>query len=359
MLNDRRIGFMAVGAVALVFLLGWVSTAEARTFSMTGKWVQRRGVAYIPVQPGAAGMPGAGNVAAKGSSPASLTVAPGRFGGPFAALFPLPQASLIQLSTQFLAAGPKSSGFFKANFWAGNRPFATFAFCPGATANPACVDPKSVGQGAAAGQGTKHGLVRYTKTGAGFGGTMQMVMGGGGALAIKIGVSPTQVLHNPFGGATGAAPTEAPGGAYANTNVDVLPGGPITISPGISGGGLITAPGAQVGTGSATTIRNVGFSWTTGKVYVKGTDPGPGPTVTTVTITGSDSRTALGAGNITLVAGGIGNRIGPSGRTFMDFDKIEMTLGEYAIPALSPTGLLAFGGLMLLMMGYFMRSRLG
>ena len=210
-------------------------------------------------------------------------------------------------------------------------------------------------EGAAVGQGTRHGLVRYEVTGAGFGGTMQMVLGGGGNLSILIGVSPVLVLNNPFGGAIGAVPTEAPGGPYANTHIDVLPGGPITVSPVISGGGLITVPGAQVGTGAPTSITNVGFSWTTGKVYVKGTNAGP-VTSTTVTLSGTTGRTVLGQGNITLVAGGIGNRSG--GRTFMDFDKVEMTLTGTIIPALSPTGLMAFGGLMLLMVGYFMRRRL-
>jgi hypothetical protein len=326
---------------------------------MTGKWVQRRGIAYIPQAAGPGGIPAVAGAAVQqqGANPATLTVPPGVFTVVTGLVFPLPQPSLIQISTAFSNAGPKSSGVFKAGGWVGKRPFANFAYCPGAAANPACVDHRSVGEGAAPGQGTNHGLVKYTAGTKQYGGTMQMVSGGGGALSIVIATTPNLlVLHNPFGGATGAAPTEAPGGAYANASlIDVLPGGPITLSPGISGGGLITAPGPQVGTGSATTIINIGFSWTTGMVSVKGTNGGP-VTSTTATVTGSDSRTAWGAGNITLVAGGIGNRVGPSGRTFLDFDRVEMTLSPGA-PAISPAGLAAGAGLMLLVFGYFARKR--
>jgi hypothetical protein len=38
-------------AVVLVLLLGLVSAAQAKQFAMSGKWVQRRGVAYIPQGP--------------------------------------------------------------------------------------------------------------------------------------------------------------------------------------------------------------------------------------------------------------------------------------------------------------------
>jgi hypothetical protein len=78
-------------------------------------------------------------------------------------------------------------------------------------------------------------------------------------------------------------------------------------------------------------------------------------TSTTVTITGTDNRTPLGAGNITLVAGGIGNRI-TSGRTFVDFDRVKMRMA-YPTPSVSPAGVAAGAVLMVLAVGYALRRR--
>jgi hypothetical protein len=358
MLLKRHFGLMAVGAVALTLLLGWVSTAEARQYKMCGNWVQRRGIAYIPFGAASGGMP-AVNVAVNvtGSSPATFTVPTSAFGGSWSLTVPLPQPSLIQISTAFTNMhGPKSPGVMKKNHATTARVFPNFAYCPGAAANPNCTTHRSTGEGAPPGQGTNHGLVRYTKGTNGFGGTMQMVSGGGGVLSIVIGATGPTVLHNPFGGATGAAPTEAPGGPYGNISlVDVLPGGPITYAPGISPTyGLITSPGIQVGTGAPTTIINIGFSWTTGTVYVRGTNAGP-VTSTTVTIMGTDNRHHTGAGNITLVAGGIGNRI-TSGRTFVDFDRVHMRMAV-PTPSISPAGIAAGALLMVLASGYALRRR--
>jgi hypothetical protein len=349
MLIHKHTGLMAAGAVALVLLFGLISTAQARTFSMTGKWVQRRGVAYIPVSPMSAGIPAkpGATVAQHQVNPPRLTVPTDAFTGSFSTAQVLPQPSLISLTTAFADAGPKSAGKFKKNFWVGNRTFKDFAYCPGFGGNPACPDPNA---------GTKHGLVRYTAGVNAYGGTMQMVSGGGGTLQRVFGVSPLLVGHLAFGGATGAAPTEAPGGAYGNTSlIDVLPTGPVTLSPVLSSGGLIQTPGPTVGTAPGTTIINRGFSWTTGMVYVKGTQGGP-VSSTTITVTGSDSRSAWGVGNITLVAGGIGNRVGLSNYTFMDFDRVIMSLvPNEPVPAMSPSTLAAGAGLMLLAFGYAVR----
>jgi hypothetical protein len=352
MLLNRYIG--AAGALVLALVLGWVSTADARQFAMSGNWVQRRGVVYIPIAGGPVGMTASNAlVTATGAGPATLTVPPSVFGGVFAIGFPLPQPSIVQITTQFSNAGPKVTGVFKAAGWVGKRPFPNFAYCPGAAANPACTDHQSTGQGAASNMGTMHGLVRYTAGPQQYGGTMQMVSGGGGVLSIRIGTN--TVMHNPFGGATGAAPTEAPGGFYANSSLtDALPGGPITTGAVVSAYGMITVPGVQVNTGVNTTIINRGFSWTTGQVYVKGTTGGP-VTSTTATVTGSDQRTPLGAGNITLVAGGIGNRVS-SGQTFMDFDRVKMKLSHPA-PSMSPAGVAVGAVLMVLAVGYALRRR--
>ena len=147
-------------------------------------------------------------------------------------------------------------------------------------------------------------------------------------LARVVGASPLLVLHLNTGPGIPPGP-QAFGGAYNAVDTDYLSGGPITLSPGISAGGLITAPGPVVGIGPPSTNRNHGFAWTTGTVYVRGTDPAPSPapTVTTVTVTGGQSRTPNGVGTINLVTGGVTTKLS-SGLTFMSLDQVTMTIPE-------------------------------
>ena len=97
--------------------------------------------------------------------------------------------------------------------------------------------------------------------------------------------------------------------------------------------------------------------WTTGKVYVSGTNAGP-YTSTFATLTGSKSLNASGAGNITLVAGGIANGL-HSGFTYVSFDRIQMKLTFPAnpLPSMSPAGIAAGAGLVVLAVGYALRRR--
>jgi hypothetical protein len=293
---------------------------------MAGTWLQQREVSPIPVG-GLIVAHSTATVQMTGASPATITVPADAFGGAFSALFPLPQTSRISLSTQLTAHGPATPGVLKKDHWIGTRAHKDFSFCIGAAANPNCVDHRSTGQGAAPGQGTRHGLVRYTAGSNRFGGTMQMVLGGNTSVARVVGASPLIVLHLNVNGATPGQ--EAVGGAYDNIVSGYFSGGPITLSPGISAGGLITAAGPQVGTGPPVINRNHGFPWTTGTVYVRGTDPtaSPAPTITTVTVTGGQSRTPNGAGTISLVAGGVTTRLS-SGFTFMSVDQVTMTIPE-------------------------------
>jgi len=351
-----------------MLLLGLVSTAEARQFSMSGKWVQRRGIGYIPVRPGSWGIPAISGATVSVQPGGTLTVPANQFGTTVATQFPLPQPTLIQLSTHFTPIGPKSTGVFKAGHWMATRPFKDFAFCPGtpikpavgAAANPNCLTPKSEAQGAPPGSGKAHGLIRYKAGTNAYGGTMQMISQGGGVISFLIGATGPTVMHNPFGDAPGAAPTEAPGGPYANTSLtDVLPGGPVTSGAVFSPYGLITVPGTVVGYGTTKTWFHWGFPWTTGKVYLSVTYAGSYMS-TFVTLTGSDARTPLGAGNITLVAGGIANGLhsGPV-LAYMMFDYVQLQLTPIApqVPSLSPTGVATGAALMVLAVGYVLRRR--
>jgi hypothetical protein len=368
MLIMRRGGPTAASAVALVLLLGLVSTAEARQFSMSGKWVQRRGIVHIPVRPGSLGIPAISGATVSVQPGGTLTVPANQFGTTVATQFPLPQPTLIQLSTHFTPIGPKSTGVFKAGHWMGTRPFKDFAFCPGtpikpavgAAANPDCLTPKSEAQGAPPGSGKAHGLIRYKAGTNAYGGTMQMISQGGGVISFLLAVTGPTIMHNPFGGATGAAATEAPGGSYGSTGLtDVLPGGPITVGAVLSPYGMVQTPGVPNGYyGTTATWFHWGFPWTTGKVYLSVTYFMS--TYSFVTLTGSRNVTPQGAGNITLVAGGIANGL-HSGQAlaYMMFDYVQLQLTPIApqVPSLSPTGVATGAALMVLAVGYVLRRR--
>ena len=76
------------------------------------------------------------------------------------------------------------------------------------------------------------------------------------------------------------------------------------------------------------------------------------------TFMGYDKRTALGAGAIQTVAGGISFRNTLSGGgPYVSMHRIRMNLGA-PIPSLSPAGFAAAGALMLLAVGYAVRRRL-
>jgi len=355
MLISRSFSLKAVVGAALVLLLGLVGTAEARKFAMSGKWVQRRGVIYIPVGPASGGIPAVSGAQVSVQPDGTLTVPPNQFHVSTGLVWPLAQPSIVQISTNFIENGPKSTGVLKAGHWTATRAFKDFAWCPGATANPNCATQKSTGQGAPPGQGTNPGLIRYKAGPLAFGGTMQMVSGGGGTISFLIGAGPT-VMHNPCHTAPGAAPTEAPGGPYANSTLDdVLPGGPVTKGAQFSPYGLITVPGTIVGYGTTRTWDMFGFPWTTGQVYVAARSY---MSNTTATLTGSHALTPSGAGNITLVAGGIANEL-HAGTTYILLDYVTMTLTSTAnpLPSMSPAGVAAGAVLMVLAGGYALRRR--
>ena len=76
------------------------------------------------------------------------------------------------------------------------------------------------------------------------------------------------------------------------------------------------------------------------------------------TVMGSDARTALGAGNLSLVAGGLSLRTTLAGKSsYASFQKVSLTLGA-PIASLSPAGLAAAAALVLLAAGWALRRRL-
>jgi hypothetical protein len=354
-----RAGLVLVATISLVAMLA--SSANAREFRMTGKWLQQRGPnAQIPIFGGIPNKDGA-MVSAMGTGTATLTIPRGQFTGMNDLLLPLPIDTIVQLSTMFTFSGPAlattsvgGTGVMRA----GTKPSrpANFSYCKGAAANPACTSPAPGGA-----QGTEPGIVIYAAGPNQFGGTMQMLLTGGGSLSVVIGTSPTRIQHNLIGGGTMGGLQEQ-GGPYANMDTDFLPAGPITTGAvcarGTSAGnnGLIITAGVASGPpGTDSTNTNTGFPWTTGMVSAIVTTKLP-TTNSTLTGTGSDMRTPLGAGNITLVAGGISHRE-PSIMHFASLDSISMVVKARNLPSMSPTGLAALATMITLGAGFASRKR--
>ena len=173
--------FMAVPAAALAFAMvlcwGEASSAEGlNKHKMSGKWLTRRGTAFIPLLAAKATTAPVGNCLGGAANPCylisggvsgegiatatadgtgkQLTIPQGIFDGPPLLLvngtknvFGLPaNPTVIQVSTMFQFSGPKADGVFKPNFAStspNGRLSADFTWCPGAAGNPNCTSPDS------------------------------------------------------------------------------------------------------------------------------------------------------------------------------------------------------------------------
>jgi hypothetical protein len=376
MLNTHILRRLQTGALAVLLFVGLAMQAEARQFRLSsGNWLQNRSAQLqVPIFGGIPAAPGA-LVSATGQSPANLQVLPGAFFGEgpnnpalTGFVFALPKTTLVQISTMFTFTGPGQTDGFNVKIAGGTgfmvpgpkgtRP-ANFAWCPGAAANPACTTPQTGGS-----QGTLHGIVKYTAGPNQFGGTMNILTGGAGSLSRVLGTAPVRIVHAPIGTplASSALRVQAiMGGAYGTTMALPLPSGPITTGAQCAGGqcgtnGIIVVPGTTTQFAvTPSTNSNVAFPWTTGMITGIATEDLP-VQPSTFTSTGSDARTPLGAGNITLVAGGLSLRL-PAQSVFIMLDKVTMTITPRNLPSMTPVGFAALASIMVVGAGYAIRRR--
>jgi hypothetical protein len=347
--------FQGLGAIVLLIVLA-ASTASAVVRQMSGRWLLNRGPTVdIPVNPGF--IPGMGTVnEVAGPHPRALTIPLNRFnevGG--GALFPLPGVTLVQLSTMIDAMGPQSVGMFFGGP-KGSRP-ANFNWCPnlvmGGGVGPACPNG-NFNQGIG-----RPGIVRYTAGPNQYGGTMQLLLIGGGEVSVTVGATGmggALILHNPFGGG-GVSNDQEAGGPYKNTGTVALMAGDITLQTMGVPPGVITMPGPIVNMGPAELNVTTGFPWTTGRVQVTNptaTTIAP-PSGTMLTLTGFDSR-GMGGGHIVMVSGNATKRTAAN-NTFMSLDVLDLTL-DPAVPAMSTGAFATAAALVVLGAGYFLRRRL-
>lgn len=228
----------------------------------------------------------------------------------------VPQA--LQLKTS-LAIQVPPRGVLVTFFEGGRSGPPTLSFCPGGTATGATVfngaapyNPNcTVVESAPAGVGIANGLMRYTATANQFGGFGAVAAQGTASLAVM-----QQAPYNnptPPSGMFGQV-------AFAGDIISISGiGGPID-DPGAVGqldgiaikqllgytpSGIITQVGATILPIPALTQTVWGGNLTTGQVMVWVTAVQPGAPTQMVTLTGSDTRTAMGVGNITMVGGSI------------------------------------------------------
>jgi len=325
--------------------------------------------------------PAAGTVMAMGSSPATFTLQ--SYVGtlvPTQSTVAFPNnPTAIQLATAIGAVGPVASNMtdtpasgytriMRPNAWMDQpgRMAADFSWCPGGP-NPNCI---------AANLGALPQRVRYVTNPNAFGGTASNLANGTGALSIIIGTTQgvPLVVNAPLSLPTTHAQVD--GRFYSATSTLMIGSGlihigymtntPCTASlpPTPQGCGQIASLGPVAPTPfPPQTNYNYGFPLTTAFVSLQKTGTNQGtPTTTTLTAAGTDSRTPLGRGQITLVAGGSINRQIPA--LGVSQDGMRMTVSVYTIvdppssPALGPAGLATGATLILLAGGYAFRRRL-
>lgn len=407
MLVNRSLGFIT-GAL-LVLSLAVAGTANAKAFTMAGSWYQNRGplvdipinggpVVCVPAgvlqtgcvgffKPANGGIPGGGAVSAMGANPASFVIPDNAFGqalgAQVVAVAIIP--TVVQLVTSFTFDGPANIGqalaaapsfaagqpaSFGSNAWSNDagqtaRLAATFAWCPG-VGGPACAAGTL-----ATGSAGLQGIVSYTPGANAFGGTMGMMLAGGGATSIAPpGASAAGfpfLAHLPIMG-TGMNP-QHPGVGYAYSNSVMLGSAPFYLgfmtSTG-NGAGLLTTTGPPVTTGgtgmspvviAGDTNINWGMPWTTGTVSVMNTEVTLMNQTGTITAMGTDSRTNAGKGRITMVAGGTSHRT----TSTLDFEALEVIVLDFEdgspTPSMGPAGLATVAMLMALSAGYAIRSK--
>jgi hypothetical protein len=363
---------------------------------------------FIPAVPALGGVPNTlmAAVTAMGMSPATITVPPSVFAEappPTALGLMIIAPTLVQLGSTatFMAPGPARATMqpvgmtsplgggatvftvvppamgtrvLRKSDWTDQtgRAGPMFTWCPGTPGTPPMVGlpvPPVAPACLAPASGLWPGLVRYTPGPNVFGGTMTMLLSS--AFTVSV-VGPGGVLvHQPVGGMG----DQHPGRGYSTTDTDYLMAGPVLamfmtgppctmafpFPQAPPGCGVITTSMTTVGMGAPDRNRNWGFPWTTGMVTAQNTGTIAGMMQTTTLVgTGTDMRTPLGSGMITLVAGGFSHRFGAVTMVPQDFsplDIVTMTLQPFKTPAFSPAGMAAGVALMLLAVGFAARRR--
>jgi len=338
--------------VTFVLAVGlWATTAQAQTkvYSLAGNARFQIGdglpvpIGFTPAPNGrVAAVPGATVVQTTGLDPKKMIFQPGQLTAPgnpmVKGVFPA-NCAVFQVATAIPVSFPKAPVTLSAG---GRTGASTVSFCPGQTVtpagNPGCLSPA---------MGTINGLVRYSRTTAQFGGTLQGDFGGQADVAIGVGTTPLPGTVTAIFALATPAPIGAWGGrfGFANTTPGAAPPPPNGVGGFVANGAgtLVGPPIFQHPTafGTPNPATSFGGPWTTGRLTISVTAVCGYPEI--FIFTGSDNR-INGVGTISLVAGAVSNRTlsGPNGNRGW----LNLTVGPRTVPtpAISRGGLaFAFG----------------
>jgi len=347
--------------LAFVLAAGVVSTtAQAAVYPVSGNARFQIGngiplpIGFTPPPNGKIGAKaGAVVLQTPGPDPKQMTIPPGQLSAPRTpvvhGVFLLGPPLQVQTSIGFSFPGPGLGGVFKVG---GRTGAATVTFCAGQvvtpTGNPACTGPGAPGN-------VVNGLMRYTKTAAQFGGPAQNAVSGTANIAIFTATAPCTGCLAVFA-QVNPAPASAKGAPFGFFNVlpasTPSPSG-LAIVNANANGTIAAVISPSLGPGIPDSGTSFGGPWTTGMLTVSVTaNLGPSPEI--FIFSGMDSRVS-GVGNISLVSGAIGTRSlsGPNAHRGW----LNLTVGAPAVPAVSPPGLAAAVGLLLLSSVYALRRR--
>jgi hypothetical protein len=191
-----------------------------------------------------------------------------------------------------------------------------------------------------------NGLVSYTAGPDAFGGTMMMLLDGGGRVAVFNGVTAITPGAPGAGGTATTTPKvcfspigQAGATGFRNqiTGAGFMFASSAFLQPGPCYRGLIQTPGQQIATlgpllptgtntvmfptpgGGTFTLdlnvlppdqnKNIAAPFTTGSVFVQNTGTNQGQPATTTLSLGGSLNTSMGVGNITLVSGALSHRV--------------------------------------------------
>ena len=406
--RSRRSPWPLAVALALGLALSPAADASARKFQMSGNWVIRNGTVFIPWDfaapqgtpavnvsmgnlTGALGfgngpIPGLGGVTATGSAPATLRVPAHRFVQDAMAAVPFSGVAVVQLTTNFGVDAPYAPATLAKSGGPGS-----FTWCPG---DALCLDGPGtmLASDPPQGIGGRNGRVIYRAGANRFGGVMQIGLRRGGVLSRRFqpgAAVPVWVEHGTWGGAGSTLRAGPVGGLGAaddpEQRIDQPPQDFVTQPLTFMAGQLIAQPGPKLTTmlglsntmagpilyvnpgvynqpGSYGRTNNpftgYGFAHTTGTVIVQQTAGGSRDDF--FSVMGYDKRTALGAGAIQTVAGGLFLQTRPAwigDNVQASMHRVRMTLGA-PIPSLSPAGVAAAAALVLVAAGYALGRRL-
>ena len=259
--------------------------------------------------------------------------------------------NIFQVATNLVVQFPAQAGTLSAG---GRSGPPTVTWCPG-TAVPVAGAPAC---GVFPNGGAIPGGLRYTATGAQFGGALPLDTTGLATVALNLagGAAPGtgNLVINAFASPAG---TGVIGGAFNGliTTVAAIPGTASGrfIGDANAAGTITNVQMAIASAGVGNGATSYGAPWTTGRVTVSQLAASP---VETFVLSGSDSRTVNGNGSISLVAGAISDRVLSEENGNRGW--LNLTISPLvAVPAVPAGALASIAGLAALSAGYLLRRR--